>query len=130
MNELIAELVKQLGVQQNQAQGGAGLLLKMAQEKLGGDFSKVASALPGVQDLIKSAPAEGGMSKMLGGLAGALGGGKGGGLADLASLAGGFSQLKLDPAMIGKFIPVILNFAKSKGGQDVLALLTKALQAK
>ncbi len=56
MNELVEMLVKNLGVQQSQAQGGAGLLFKLAQDKLGGDFSKVASALPGVQDLINQAP--------------------------------------------------------------------------
>ena len=78
MNELIAQLVQQLGVQESQAKGGAGLLFKLAQSKLGGDFSKVAEALPGVQDLIKSAPEQGSAAKLLGGLAGALGGGKAG----------------------------------------------------
>ena len=127
MNELIAQLVSQLGVQEGQAKGGAGLLLKMAQSKLGGDFSKVSAAVPGLQDLIKSAPEAGGAGKLLGGLVGALGGGKAGGLADLASLAGGFSQLKLDPQMISKFVPVILSFVQSKGGQDVVKLLAGVL---
>ena len=128
MSELISQLVSQLGVQEGQARGGAGLLLKLAQSKLGGDFGKVAQAIPGVQDLIGAAPAEGGAAKLLGGLAGALGGSKAGGLADLASLAGGFSQLKLDPSMISKFVPVILGFVQSKGGQDVVKLLAGVLK--
>ena len=128
MNELITQLVSQLGVQEGQAKGGAGLLLKLAQSKLGGDFSKVSAAVPGLQDLIKSAPEAGGAGKLLGSLAGALGGGKAGGLADLASLAGGFSQLKLDPQMISKFVPVILSFVQSKGGQDVVKLLAGVLK--
>ncbi len=128
MNELITQLVSQLGVQEGQAKGGAGLLLKMAQSKLGGDFSKVSAVIPGIQDLIKAAPEAGGASKLLGGLAGALGGGKAGGLADLASLAGGFSQLKLDPQMISKFAPIILSFVQSKGGQDVVKLLAGVLK--
>ncbi len=128
MNELVEMLVKNLGVQQSQAQGGAGLLFKLAQDKLGGDFSKVASALPGVQDLIKQAPAPSGAANLLGGLSGMLGGGKAGGLADLASLASGFSQLKLDSGMVAKFVPVILNFAKGKGGAELVGLLTKVLQ--
>ncbi|MBN1270552.1 MAG: DUF2780 domain-containing protein [Kiritimatiellae bacterium] len=33
MNELIGQLVKQLGVQEAQAKGGAGLLFKLAQSK-------------------------------------------------------------------------------------------------
>ena len=128
MNELIALLVKQLGVQEGQAQGGAGLLFKLAQNKLGGDFSKVTQALPGVEGLIKSAPEAGGVSKLVGGLLGKVGGGKAAGLADLASLAGGFSQLKLDQGMITKFVPVILNFVQSKGAGEVVGLLTKVLQ--
>lgn len=128
MNELISQLVSQLGVQEGQAKGGAGLLLKLAQSKLGGDFGKVAQAIPGAQDLIGAAPAEGGAAKLLGGLAGALGGGKAGGLADLASLAGGFSQLKLDASMISKFVPVILSFVQSKGGQEAVKLLAGVLK--
>lgn len=128
MNELITQLVSRLGVQEGQAKGGAGLLLKLAQSKLGGDFSKVSAAVPGLQDLIKSAPEAGGAAKLLGGLAGALGGGKAGGLADLASLAGGFSQLKLDPQMISKFVPVILSFVQSKGGQEAVKLLASVLK--
>ena len=125
MNELIGMLVKQLGVQDNQAKGGAGLLLKMAQDKMGGDFSKVAAVVPGVQDLIGAAPKPGGAASLLGGLASAVGGGK---AADLASLAAGFSQLKLDPSMISKFVPVILGFVQSKGDQDVVGLLSKVLK--
>jgi hypothetical protein len=125
MNELIGTLVKQLGVQEKQAQGGAGLLLKLAQDKLGGDFSKVAAAVPGAADLVQQAPESGGAASLLGGLASAIGGGK---AADLASLAGGFSQLKLDPSMVAKFVPVILEFVKSKGGQEALGLLTKVLK--
>ncbi len=125
MNELINQLVSQLGVQEGQAKGGAGLLLRLAQDKLGGDFGKIAAALPGVQEMIGAAPASGGAAKLLGGLAGALGGGKAG---DLASLAAGFSQLKLDPAMIGKFVPIILSFVQSKGGADIAKLLSGVLQ--
>ena len=128
MNELIQQLVAQLGVNSDQAKGGAGLLFKMAQSKLGGDFSKVTQALPDVKELINAAPAEGGASKLLGGLAAAIGGSKGGGLASLASLAGGFSQLKLDPGMIGKFAPVVLSFLQGKVGKDVAALVAGVLK--
>ena len=128
MNELVAQLTKALGVQANQAQGGAGLLLKLAQSKLGGDFGKVAAIVPDAQDLIKAAPEAGGAVKLLGGLAGALGGGKAGGLANLASLADGFGQLKLDPSMVGKFIPQILAFVQSKGGHEVVQMLAKIWQ--
>jgi hypothetical protein len=128
MNGLVAQLVQQLGVQEGQAKGGAGLLLRLAQKELGADFAQVAEAVPDAQGLVDSAPATGGAGKLMGTLAGALGGGKGGGLENLASLAGGFSKLKLDSVMIEKFVRVLLDFARSKGGPAVMQLLAKAIQ--
>ncbi len=125
MNELIGQLVAQLGVQEGQAKGGAGLLLKLAQDKLGGDFSKIAALIPDAQQLIGAAPAAGGAAKLLGGLAGAIGGGQAG---NLAALASGFSQLKLDPEMIGKFVPILLSFVQSKGGSEIAQLLGGVLK--
>lgn len=128
MMELIGELVSKLGVQEGQAKGGAGLIFKLAQEKLGGEFAKVAAAVPGAKELIASAPPSGGTAKLVGGLLGAMGGGKAQGLSDLAGLAGGFAQLKLDSGMIAKFIPIILDFTKGKGGQEIMALLANVVQ--
>lgn len=128
MNELVGLLVSQLGVQQDQAAGGAGLLLKLAQSKLGGDFSKIAAIIPDAQKLISSTPKDpvgGGLMGLAGSLASSLGGAKAG---QLAALAGGFGQLKLSPDMIGKFVPVLLSFAKSKGGADVMQLLAGVLK--
>ena len=127
MEELIGQLVSKLGVQEGQAKGGAGLLFKLAKDKLGGDFSKVAAAVPGVNDMMSAAPQAGGAAKLVGGLLGAMGG-KAQGLAGLASLAGGFSQLKLDSWMVTKFVPIILEFVKGKGGAEVVGLLSKVLQ--
>ncbi len=115
-------------MQPGQAKGGAGLIFKLAQSKLGGDFSKIAAVLPGVQELIAAAPQSGGMAKLAGGLLGAIGGGKAQGLADLAGLASGFANLKLDSAMLSKFIPIVLDFVKGRGGAGVMELLAKALQ--
>jgi hypothetical protein len=126
--ELVDQLVKNLGVSEEAAKGGSGLIFNMAKEKLGaGDFGKVASALPGITDLMKSAPESGGVLGGIGKLASGFGGGVGQ-LGNLASLAGGFSKLGLDSGMIGKFIPIILSFAQSKGGDVVKSLLQKALK--
>ncbi len=128
MNELISSLVGQLGVSEDQAKGGAGLLFKLAQQKLGGDeFGQLNSALGGgVGDLIQSAPAEeeGGLGSLLGGLGNMVGAG---GIGNLVSLAGGFSKLGLDEGLIGKFIPIVMQFVQSKGGESLLPLLQKAL---
>lgn len=125
MNELVKLLMSQLSIQEGQAKGGAGLIFKLAQEKLGGDFSKLAELIPGIKELIASAPSSGGAGKLLGSLLGKLGGGKAGALGDLASLAGGFSKLGMNKAMVAKFIPVITDFLKSKGGSDAAALLAR-----
>ena len=126
--ELVDELVKNLGVSEDAAKGGSGLIFNMVKDRLGaGDFSKVSGALPGITDLVNSAPESGGVLGGLGKLASGLGGGAGQ-LGNLASLAGGFSKLGLDSGMIGKFIPIILAFAESQGGDVVKSLLQKALK--
>jgi len=124
--ELLQLLTDNLGVSQEQAQGGAGLLFKMAKDKLGsGDFQQVADAVPGVDDLMDKAPSGGGPIGALGGLASSIGGG---GLGNLAGLAAGFSQLDLDSGMISKFVPVVLSFVQSKGGDGVKGLLASVFK--
>jgi hypothetical protein len=126
--ELLNQLTQNLGVNDDQAKGGAGLIFKMVKDKLGeGDFAKVAEAVPGMSDMLGAAPAEGGLGGAIGGLTSALGGGAGK-LGDLAGLAGGFSKLGLDPEMIGKFVPIILTFVKGKGGDVVGNLLEGVLK--
>lgn len=124
--ELVEMLKSQLGVSEKQASGGAGLLLKLAKDKLGGDFSQVAGAIPEAEQLISSAPAAGIVGK-LGSLVSSLGG-NGGQLGNLASLAGGLKKLDIDTGTISKFIPILLSFAQSKGGDSVKGLLEKILK--
>ena len=137
--ELIQQLVSSLGVNEEQAKGGAGLLFNLAKEKLGdGDFQQLADKIPGVSDLLGAAPApsttaSAGESIMgaLGGAAAALGAGGLGdkmeGLGNLANLASGFSQLGLSSDMVGKFVPVVLSFVQNQGGDGVKGLLEKVL---
>jgi hypothetical protein len=127
--ELIQQLVSQLGVQEGQARGGAGLMFKLAKDRLGsGEFSQIAQNVPGAEELSKEAPKSGGMMGAIGGLASKLGG-KTGEMGNMASLAGGFSKLGLDSGMIGKFIPIVLSYVQGTGGSGVKQLLEKALQA-
>jgi len=123
--ELLQMLTQQLGVSEDQAKGGAGLLLKLAKDKLdAGEFSQVKSAVPAVDELIGSAPKPGGLGGALGGLTSAFGGGIGQ-LGSLSALADGFKSLNMDPGMVGKFVPVVLSFFQAKGGEGVKALLAK-----
>jgi len=54
-------------------------------------------------------------------------GGSAGNLGALASLAGGFDKLGLDSGMIGKFVPILLDFVRDRGGDGVADLLGKVL---
>lgn len=134
--ELIKQLVSQLGVDESQAKGGAGMLFQLAKDKLGdGEFSQIASAVPGLEDMLQAAPSLAGGNGGGGGGGGLLskimsmfgGGGGGGGalgsLGGLASLAGGFSQLGLGGDMIGKFVPVVTSFVQEQGGDQAKGLL-------
>lgn len=127
--DLVNELVSKLGVDPKQAKGGAGMILGLVKDKLGtGEFAKVKEAIPEADALADDAPeAGGGLLGAVGGLASALGAG---GAGDLAKLAGGFEKLGLDPDMVGKFVPVILNFVKSKGGDGVGSIVGAVLGGK
>ncbi len=119
--------MESLGVTKPQAEGGAGAIFNLAESKLGADdFSKVADAVPEMDDLKRAAPESTGGGGMLGGLSTALSGGGGTG-EGLASLAGSFSKLGLDPAMVEQFTPVILDYVEKNGGAVVKNLLQSAL---
>ena len=126
--ELIQQLTSALGIGEDQAKGGAGLIFNLAKEKLGdGDFSQIANAVPGMDSLLGAAPSEGGggIGGMLGGIASSLGAGD---LGDLAGLVGGFDKLGLDAGMVQKFLPIVLDFVGSKGGDTVKNLLAGVLK--
>jgi hypothetical protein len=74
--ELVETLTKEVGVTPAQAEGGADALLGLAKSKLSADeFTKVSSAIPGTDALLKAAPAAAaGTGGALGSVAGAAGG--------------------------------------------------------
>lgn len=127
MKELVDMLTKGLGVNGAQAEGGAAVLFKAAKEKLGGaEFDKMLGGVPGLGDLMKKAPSGGGggLGGMLGGLASAVGGNAG----LIANIVQGFGKLGLTTDHAKKFVPVILDFLKSKVGPDVVSKLEKTLR--
>ena len=128
--DLVQQLMKALGIDESQAQGGAGLVLNFAKDKLSdGDFGKISELIPGVDDLLKAAPEGdgGGLMGAVSGLASSMGGGLGklGGLAELAS---GFKGLGLDGDKIPQFVQVVLNFVQEKGGDTLKSLLAGVLK--
>jgi len=125
--ELLDLLVKNLGVNEGQAKGGAGLIFNLVKDKMGdNDFAKIIQLVPAVAGMMKAAPKEessgGGLLGTIGQMASSFGG-AGSQLGDLANLAGGFEKLGLDPAMISKFVPIIMSFLEKKGGGDISGFL-------
>lgn len=121
---LVQAVVKQVGVTEQQAQGGTGLLLNYAKNNLQADeFQKVTTSMPEVTTLAASGAA---LQKKSGGALSGLPGGLGA-AAGLASLAGPFKSLGMSPDMVMKMAPVVLDYAKTTGGAETGSLLGKVL---
>ena len=125
MKELIDTLTKKLGVSAAQAEGGAAVLFKAAQQKLGdAEFKKLLGQVPGLSKLMLKAPSSGGMGGLLGGIAGAMGGKA----ALISTIIGGFGKLGMTSDDAIRFAPVILDFLKSQVGPEVVEKLDKTLR--
>ena len=125
--EIIQALMDQLGVTEEQATGGAGAVFNLVKDKVsGGNFSELSAAIPGMDDLLAAAPKSDGLAGAMGGLTSMLGGGanKVGGL---AALAGSFEKLGMDMNMVSKFVPAIVSFVQSKGGDSLKNILNEVL---
>ena len=109
--DLVGMLTSQLGVSDKQAKGGLGSILNYAKGALSsGEYSTLANAIPGAESLVKSASS-------------ALSNGNTAG--SLSSLASSFSSLGLNSDMVGKFVPVIMDYFKGSGNLDAIGILTK-----
>jgi hypothetical protein len=127
---LVNLLTGNLGVTTPQAEGGAGAIFSYAKQKVSPDeFTKVAGAVPEMDSLLKAAPQTqtSGLGKAIGGTSSMLGGGaaKVGGL---ASVGDSFSKLGMQPEMVNKFIPTILQYVESNGGATAKNILAAALK--
>jgi len=127
MKELTDMLTKKLGVNATQAEGGAAVLFKAAKDKLGSEeFGKLLGGVPGLNDLMKKAPAPGGgFGGLLGGLAGAIGGNA----ALISTIVGGFGKLGLTAEDARRFAPVMSEYLKTKVPPDVVSKLETTLRA-
>jgi hypothetical protein len=126
MKELVDALVKNLKVDARQAEGGAAVLFKAARDKMGQDaFGKALGKVPGIEALIAKAPDSGGLGKLFGGFASAVGGGN---AAIIASILSGFGKLGLNQEHAKSFVPVILDFLRTKVGKDSVDKIEKTLR--
>jgi len=125
---LVKMLTSNLGVTEKQASGGAGSIFNLAKQNLGAqDFTRVADAVPGIDKMMAAAPKAEGAAGMLGGASSLLGGGAPS-VSGVAGLAGSFSQLGMNAGMVNSFVPIVLNYVKSSGGETVMNILQSALK--
>jgi len=103
-----------LGLSKNQAEGGLGSMLTLAQEKLQkGDFDKVASVIPGASKYINKA-------KSLGAVNGPL--------KNLAGLENALGKLGISKDTASKFLSAVPEVVSKVGGEDVGKLLSSVLK--
>jgi len=123
MSTLINQIIDQLNVSRQQAEGGVGLLLQQAQKRLSSeDFQRVADAIPAISDLIGKAPRqvepEGPLQELWQRWFRGWG--------PLASSRSRYKGLELDRAEINKFITVISSHFRERGGVELESLLSGA----
>lgn len=127
---LVDILVQQLGISPQQATGGAGSIFALAKQVMGpNSFGQISQAVPGMSQLLSAAPASSLSSSGSGGLLGNAASmlGSGNSLGNMATLASSFQSLGLGSGMVGKFIPVILQYVQNQGGSASMGLLKGAL---
>jgi hypothetical protein len=114
--ELIGSLSKELGSTPEQAAGAAAALFGAAKSRLKPEeFSQIASAVPGMDSLLKAAPATTAPQGL-------------GGAAGLGSVSSAFTKLGLKPEMVSKAVPVLTSYVSKVGGPTVGSLLASALK--
>jgi Protein of unknown function VcgC/VcgE (DUF2780) len=110
---LISGLTSTLGVTEEQAQGGVGSILTLAQEKLAaGDFDKIAEVIPGSEEYLD-------MAKDLGAVTGQVG--------NLTGLNSALGRLGITPDQAAKFVPAVTDAVTKTGGPEVGKLLNGVL---
>ena len=135
---LVDTLTQQLGVTTEQAEGGAGAIFGKAKSNMSSEeFNQVSEAIPEANSLLDKAPQdESEKESLTGSIGGAVSGLTGGGteignaatsIGQLGGLSDTFKSLGMDSDMVGKFIPVVLDYAKEKGGDVVMGLLQNSL---
>jgi hypothetical protein len=132
MDELLKQLVDQLGTHPGQTEVGAGALLNLIREHASqADFGQLLQAVPEASKWMgtataaqaSAAPGDGGLLGELGGLIGGLTGSSGGVGGLLSALA--HSGLSADKLM--QLVPTLLNLLQQRGGADLLQRVAGAV---
>ncbi|HEY4594723.1 MAG TPA: DUF2780 domain-containing protein [Thermoanaerobaculia bacterium] len=126
MDEILQQLVNQLGTHPGQTEVGAGALLNLIREHASeADFGQLLQAVPEASKWMgtatvaqaSTAPGDGGLLGEIGGLIGGLTGSSGGVGGLLSALA--HSGLSADKLM--QLVPMVLSLLQQRGGSDLVA---------
>lgn len=121
-------LVKNLGITQEQAQGGAGALFQLAKSKLdAGQFAELSKAVPEMASLLSAAPKQTGATSGLAQGASSALGEVNNPYGNLSGLASAFKVLNLSPDSVDEFVPVVVNYVRAKSGALTANMLQSAL---
>ena len=127
MDPLVRKLSKDLGVTKKQAEGGLVALLRAGQQNLSrADFEAFVSDVPGADKLLKNAPPPSALSSLAGGLGSLLGGRSSPGR--WAGLAASFTELGVDLDTARKFGPIVIEYVREHGGEDLVEKMRVALK--
>ena len=127
MNDLIKRLIKELGVNKTQAQGGLVALLRAGQQNMArADFNEFVADIPGADELLRKAPPPSTLSSLAGGLGSLFGGRSSPGR--WAGLAASFTELGVDLDTAKKFGPIVIDYVKHHGGEEIVDKMKVALK--
>ncbi len=129
ISSLTGLVTAQLGVTEQQAQGGLGTLFSVAQSTLdGADFQQLSQHVPEMASLLGAAPEVSEKAQGISSLV-AEAGKYGDALKSGNEAYAQFKTLGLDAAQIPQYIEVTNQFLKKQGGTDIASLFSKGLEA-
>ena len=129
MSSLTDLVTAQLGVTEQQAQGGLGTLFSVAQSTLdGADFQQLSEHVPEMASLLGATPEVSERAKGISSLV-AEAGKYGDALKSSNEAYAQFKTLGLDAAQIPQYIEITNHFLKKQGGTDIASLFSKGLEA-
>lgn len=127
MEELLDRLMTELRVNARQARGGLVALLRAGKQNMRRtDFDQFLNDIPGADDLLREAPPPSTLSSLAGGLGTMLGGQRSPGR--WAGLAASFTELGIDLETAKGFRPIVVDYVKHHGGEELVDKLQTALK--
>ncbi|MCC4833870.1 DUF2780 domain-containing protein [Shewanella sp. 10N.7] len=126
--DLVGNVMSQLGLSKDQAEGGLGTLLSLAQSNLGdSDFSLLSNSIPGADTLLSAVPAlasDDGMSGLL-----SQAGDLGKSFEGAAMVYDAFEQLGIKKEYVAPMVDIAKSYLETNGTEGTVDLLMKGVNS-